>query len=108
MAMNPLYRNEFYFFSNMYDDSLITDFYRKISAESYTKSIDYQQKMLGRKQHRLNSDTFYKARLSDFKINDTYNAEVKLPAGSRTLKINTFARPGPTGIPMLLACRIKS
>ena len=93
MAMNPLYRNEFYFFSNMYDDSLITDFYRKISAESYTKSIEYQQKMLGRKRYRLNSDIFYKAKLSDFKVNNAYNAGVKLPDGSRTLNISMMVLP---------------
>jgi len=39
MAKNPLYRNEYYFFSNMYDDSLITDFYKKITSESYDKSV---------------------------------------------------------------------
>ena len=82
MAVNPLYRNEFYFFSNMYDDSLITDFYRKISTESYERSIDYQQNMLGRKRHQMNSEIFYKALLGDFIVDDKYNVSVNLPIGS--------------------------
>ena len=58
MAVNPLYRNEYYFFSGMYDDSLITDFYRMISSESFERSIHYQQNMLGRKRHLSNNDIF--------------------------------------------------
>lgn len=93
MAINPLYRNEFYFFSNMYDETLITDFYRKISTESYARSKEYQQNMLGRKRHRLNSEIFYKATLGDFVIDDDYNISVNLPAGSKTLEVNTLILP---------------
>ena len=49
MSKNPLFRNEYYFFSDMYDDSLITEFYRKISSETYDQSIEYQQNAIGRK-----------------------------------------------------------
>lgn len=90
---NPLYRNEYYFFSNMYDDSLITDFYRKISAGSFERSVSYQQNMLGRKRHRLNSEIFYKSTLGEFKIDDRYNASIGLPPGTRTLRFNRMILP---------------
>lgn len=93
MAKNPLYRNEFYFFSNMYDDSLITDFYRKISRESYERSVSYQQNMLGRKRHRLNSEIFYKSTIGEFKVDAKYNTSVGLPTGSRIIKFNTLILP---------------
>ena len=93
MSVNPLYRNEYYFFSNMYDDSLITEFYRKISAESYEKSIAYQQNMFGRKRSSMTSDIFYKAKLGDFTVNEKYNMSVNLPLGSMTLKFNTLILP---------------
>lgn len=93
MAVNPLYRNEYYFFSNMYDDSLITDFYRKITAESYERSIGYQHNMLGRKRHQLNSEIFYKSTLGEFKKDDKYNELVGLPSGSKTIRFNTLILP---------------
>lgn len=93
MAVNPLYRNEYYFFSGMYDDSLITDFYRKISAESYDQAINYQHNMLGRKRF-LNSDAILcKSTLGEFKVDDKYNSLVGLPSGSLTLKVKDILIP---------------
>ena len=93
MAVNPLYRNEYYFFSGMYDDSLITDFYRKITSESYDRSVLYQHNMLGRKQHIDDRAIFYKSSIGNFTIDDIYNAKNNLPNGSRTLKFNTLILP---------------
>lgn len=93
MAKNPLYRNEYYFFSDMYDDSLITEFYRKISSESYDRSISYQQNMLGRKRHINDDNIFYKSTLGEFKVDDIYNSTVGLPNGSRTIKFDTLIIP---------------
>ena len=93
MATNPLFRNEFYFFSNMYDDRLITEFYRKISAESYQHSKEYQQAMLGRKVHPHTHEIFYKATLGDFKVDDKFNNTVGLPIGSRVLSFDTLILP---------------
>lgn len=93
MAVNPLYRDEYYFFSNMYDDSLITDFYRKISSETFSKSLDYQQGMIGRKRHLSDNAIFYKGRLGDFKIDDKYNSKVGLTVGSWTLSTDTLVIP---------------
>ena len=72
MAKNPLFRNEYYFFSDMYDDSLITDFYKKISSESYDRSIEYQQNMLGRKRNYLDNSIIYKSSLGELKIDEEY------------------------------------
>ena len=93
MAVNPLYRNEYYFFSGMYDDSLITDFYRMISSESFERSIHYQQNMLGRKRHLSNNDIFYKAKISDFKVDNAYNRKNNLADGSRSIKFPTMIIP---------------
>lgn len=93
MAVNPLYRNEYYFFSGMYDDTLITDFYRKISAETYEKSTHYQHNMLGRKRHRLDNAIFYKSSIGEFKVDDIYNSAVGIPMGSQTLRLDTLIIP---------------
>ena len=93
MSKNPLFRNEFYFFSGMYDDSLITDFYRKICSESFDRSVLYQHNVIGRKRHSSDNNIFYKAKLGDFIIDEKYNALASLPQGTRTLKINTLILP---------------
>ena len=90
---NPLYRNEYYFFSSMYDDSLITDFYRKISAESYDRSVLYQQNMIGRVRNRQVPNIYYSVNLRDYLIDDDYNRKTNLPEGSITFKLDTFVVP---------------
>ncbi len=94
MAVNPLYRNEFYFFSGMYDDTLITDFYRKICAETYTKSIEYQHNMIGRKRNYQNiNEIFYCKTFSDFSIDEKYNRTVGIPSGSRIITFDKLILP---------------
>ena len=93
MAVNPLYRNEYYFFSDMYHDSLITEFYRKITTESYDRAIDYQNNMLGRKRIVGDNSVFYRSTIGEFKVDDKYNSMVGLPAGSLTLNIKDFIIP---------------
>jgi len=93
MAKNPLYRNEYYFFSNMYDDSLITDFYKKITSESYDKSVYYQQHAVGRNRHFNDDSIYYKSSLGEFVIDNKYNEIAGLPKGTRTLKFNTMVLP---------------
>lgn len=93
MAVNPLYRNEYYFFSGMYDDSLITDFYRKITSESYDRSVLYQHNMLGRKRNATDNAIFYKSTIGELVIDDDYNRENNLPVDTRTLKLNTLILP---------------
>ena len=46
---NPILQNGTFFFSNMYDDRLLTEFYPKICRESWENAINSQYRAIGRR-----------------------------------------------------------
>ena len=68
MIKNPLFNNKYYNFSNMYDDSLLTNFAPIISSETYGESIQYQEDAEPRIRHYFTPNSlFYKAKYGDLK-----------------------------------------
>ena len=101
---NPILQNGTFFFSNMYDDRLLTEFYPKICRESWENAINSQYRAIGRrttlqmgteynKQGPNNADLLAVAYVSEKKIDDIYNSKVGLPRGSATFKVYNFALP---------------
>ena len=93
MAKDPLFQPGFYFFSNMYDDSLISSFYRKITSEAYTKSVLYQQDMLSRTRNYNDHKIYYQAYKRDFYIDNKLCNELGLPNDSYIIKFDEFIMP---------------
>ena len=101
---NPILQNGTFFFSNMYDDRLLTEFYPKICRESWENAINSQYRAIGRRT-TLQMGTEYNRRgpnnaallavsyVSEKKIDDIYNSKVGLPRGSATFKVYNFALP---------------
>ena len=101
---NPILQNGTFFFSNMYDDRLLTEFYSKICRESWENAINSQYRAIGRRttlqrgtrynsQGPNNADLLAVAYVSEKKIDDIYNSKVGLPRGSATFKVYNFALP---------------
>ena len=101
---NPILQNGTFFFSNMYDDRLLTEFYPKICRESWENAINSQYRAIGRRttlqlgtkynsQGPNNADLLAVAYMSEKKIDDIYNSKVGLPRGSATFKVYNFALP---------------
>lgn len=101
---NPILQNGTFFFSNMYDDRLLTEFYPKICRESWENAINSQYRAIGRRT-TLQKGTDYNslgpnnarliatAHVSEKKVDDIYNSKVGLPLGSATFKVQNFALP---------------
>lgn len=101
---NPILQNGTFFFSNMYDDRLLTEFYPKICRESWENAINSQYRAIGRRT-TLQKGTDYNslgpnnarliatAHVSQKKVDDIYNSKVGLPLGSATFKVQNFALP---------------
>ena len=101
---NPILQNGTFFFSNMYDDRLLTEFYPKICRESWENAINSQYRAIGRRttlqkgtrynsQGPNNADLLAVAYVSEKKVDDIYNSKVGLPRGSATFKVYNFALP---------------
>ena len=101
---NPILQNGTFFFSNMYDDRLLTEFYPKICRESWENAINSQYRAIGRRT-TLQAGTKYNSQgpnnallvamthVSQKKVDDIYNSKVGLPLGSATFKVQNFALP---------------
>lgn len=101
---NPILQNGTFFFSNMYDDRLLTEFYPKICRESWENAINSQYRAIGRRT-TLQKGTDYNNKgpnnallvaithVSQKKVDDIYNSKVGLPLGSATFKVQNFALP---------------
>ena len=48
MAVNPLFTDGFYFFSDMYDDRLLSEFAVQANNCAYLSAVQNQDKHLGR------------------------------------------------------------
>ena len=101
---NPILQNGTFFFSNMYDDRLLTEFYPKICRESWENAINSQYRAIGRrttlqvgtdynKYGPNNANLIATAHVSEKKVDDIYNSKVGLPLGSATFKVQNFALP---------------
>lgn len=101
---NPILQNGTFFFSNMYDDRLLTEFYPKICRESWENAINSQYRAIGRRttlqrgtnynsQGPNNAPLYAVSYVSEKKIDDIYNSKVGLPRGSATFKVYNFALP---------------
>lgn len=101
---NPILQNGTFFFSNMYDDRLLTEFYPKICRESWENAINSQYRAIGRRttlqkgtdynsQGPNNARLIATAHVSQKKVDDIYNSKVGLPLGSATFKVYNFALP---------------
>ena len=65
---NDLYTNGYYNFSNMYDDSLLTDFAFRIAAETYGESIQFQEDAEPRiRHHHTPTSLIYKSTYGNLK-----------------------------------------
>ena len=93
MAVNPLFTDGYFFFSGMYDDSLLSKFYPKVSAETYTRAIQTQSNMIGREKKSSNSYTHFRGSIKDFVIDDNFNVEAGLPIGTYTIPIENIVLP---------------
>ena len=91
---NPLLKNGFFFFSNMYDDKLLTEFYPKICRESWMNSVQSQYDSIGRKRKKdYNPSLVGAASLKELSINDKLNSRLKLPLGSSIIKLSNVVIP---------------
>lgn len=93
MAKNPLFTEGLYFFSNLYDDSLLSDFYPKITREIWSSSYD-SQKSIGTRGIRTSGDfNFYKGSISDFIVDDSFNKRFGFNSGTWSMKLPGFSLP---------------
>lgn len=90
---NPLFTEGFYFFSGMYDDSVISDFFRKTMSETYDCAASYQQNMISRVRDQYSGRIVYTANASDFVIDPTYNAKIGVNKKSYSVKIPRLIIP---------------
>lgn len=93
-VVNPLFQTGFFIFSNMYDDSLITDFYKKICNESYDNTIRAQYNAIGRRRMMKYHPKVYGVGLIDsIKVDDIFNNRVGIPMGSSICKLSNIVIP---------------
>lgn len=90
---NPLFTEGFFFYSSMYDDTVIGEFYRKISAEAYSQATEYQHGMIGRLRDQYTGKIVYNASCGNLAIDNKYNVKMGLPLNSYTVKIPRFIIP---------------
>lgn len=93
MSVNPLFTDAFYFFSDMFDDTLLTKFFNRIAKETYDVSVKDQRYATGRHIGLKNRTVFYSVKFSDFKVNPVYNNKTKLPPMSLTARIPGLTMP---------------
>lgn len=90
---NPLFTDGFFFYSSMYDDAVIGEFYRKISAESYSRATAYQHGMIGRVRDQFTGKIVYPASCVNLAIDNKYNQKMGLPLNSYTITIPRMIIP---------------
>lgn len=92
-GVNPLFVDGFFFYSSMYDDAVIGEFYRKISAETYSRATAYQHGMIGRVRDQFSGKIVYPASCSNLVIDNKYNQKMGLPLNSYTVTIPRMIIP---------------
>ena len=93
MATNPLFREGFYFFSNLYDDSLISEFYPKITQETWSAAMS-SQKALATMGLRSSGDfNYFKGNMLDLVVNSRFNSRYGFAEKTRSVKLTNFALP---------------
>ena len=90
---NPLFTQGFYFFSGMYDDSLIGSFYQKISSETYGRAVQTQNDFIGRHRASPNGPVHWSVTMGDFKTDANYNFIMGLPEGTLTAEVPNLILP---------------
>lgn len=93
-GVNPLLTNGFFFFSNMYDDSLITDFYQMMCRESWDNSIRSQYHAIGRRRtQKYNPKVYGIGNIDDLTVDEIFNNQMGFPKGSRYCKLSNIVLP---------------
>lgn len=92
-GVNPLWSNEYYFLSAMYDDTLITEFFRKVSAETHSRAIRYQNNYVGHVRSLPEKAVLFKFPANYLSRDDDFNRSNGLPAGSRYIRLTGFNLP---------------
>lgn len=93
MSKNPLFTEGLYFFSNMYDDTLLSDFYQKISSEIWSASVDSQKTMATRGPKSSGDFNFYRGSINDFIIDRKFNRDHGFDLSSWSMKLPGFKLP---------------
>lgn len=93
MSRNPLFTEGFYFFSNMYDDTLLSDFYPKVISEIWSASMNSQKTMATRGLRSSGDFNFYRGSINDFVVNETFNTRCGFNRGTWSMKLPGFVLP---------------
>ena len=93
MAVNPLFTDGFYFFSDMYDDRLLSEFAVQANNCAYLSAVQNQDKHLGREYLPVYPYSFFKLSLNDLKVDLTFNREAGFDKRTLSAEINGFTFP---------------